>query len=485
MDIGEVSLVVFCIILALCLWRTLKREKGSMGKYAFFQGFTMWILRGLRARLHLSVKGKRLEELQKIYVGKGEEEIYYAFYGKWGCIMLLVFLGGLFLVAGSGLIAGKRELLEDYFIKREEVRGREKQVHLTVSTQDDEREVTLTIPARTYTEEELAGEFDRAEEYIRDTYLGENLSAERVTCPLVLVSSIPESILSVEWECGREGVIGQDGTVHNEELEEKKFTSITAVISCPDGREGEEEKQERRVVLQITVLPQDKSDKDVFWNVWQENVQKSEETSATLEYVELPRAVEGVAVYYGEEVTFLPPLVCCGMLIGLSCIPLLSGGRIKSTLEKREEQLKLSYPEFVEHFVLLIGAGQTVRGAWEKIAGEYQRKNGRTQYVYEEMLVSLREMENGMSEARAYEIFGRRTGLLSYMKFCTLLVQNLKKGSADLLELLDYEMEDAFRERKENAKAIGEKAGTKLLMPMMLMLIIVFAIIIYAAFSGM
>lgn len=483
MDMGEISLGLFGLVLALCLWRYLKREKEGRGRCAFFQEFVVWILRCLRTRLHLSVTGKRLEELQKIYVGKGEEEIYYAFYGKWGCIMLGVLLGGLLLVAGSGLIAEKRELLENYFIEREGVKGKEKQVRLNVSAREEEREVTLTIPARIYTEEELAEEFDKAEEYIREVYLGENPSSEEISRPLCLMDRIPQSILTVEWECGKEGVIDQDGTIHNEELEESQASSVTAIVSCHTGR-GEEEK-ERRIVFQVTVLPKDKSQEDTFWESWQENMQKNEEASAAMEYVELPRAVEGVSIQYGEEVASLPPVVCCGMLIGLISIPLLSGGRIKSALEKREEQLVFSYPEFVEHFVLLIGAGQTVRGAWEKIAEEYQRKNGRLQYVYEEMLVSLREMENGMSEARAYELFGRRTGILSYMKFCTLLVQNLKKGSADLLELLNYEVEDAFRERKENAKAMGEKAGTKLLMPMMLMLIIVFAIIIYAAFSGM
>ena len=54
-----------------------------------------------------------------------------------------------------------------------------------------------------------------------------------------------------------------------------------------------------------------------------------------------------------------------------------------------------------------------------------------------------------------------------------------------MLRLLDYEVEDAFRERKENAKALGEEAGTKLLLPMMLMMVIVFALILYAAFYSM
>lgn len=130
----------------------------------------------------------------------------------------------------------------------------------------------------------------------------------------------------------------------------------------------------------------------------------------------------------------------------------------------------------------------TMKGAWMRIATEYlsKRDEGKQRYrfVYEEMLVTMREMESGMSEVKAYELFGKRVGLLSYMKFSTLLVQNLRKGSDDLLRILEYEAVDAFRERKEQAKALGEKAGTKLLMPMMLMLLIVLSMIIFAAFRS-
>ena len=71
------------------------------------------------------------------------------------------------------------------------------------------------------------------------------------------------------------------------------------------------------------------------------------------------------------------------------------------------------------------------------------------------------------------------------MKFSSLLTQNLRKGSADMLRLLEQEAQDAFQKRKEQAKEAGEKAGTKMLFPMMLMLLIVFVMILYAAFRSM
>jgi len=63
-----------------------------------------------------------------------------------------------------------------------------------------------------------------------------------------------------------------------------------------------------------------------------------------------------------------------------------------------------------------------------------------------------------------------------------LLVQNLKKGNKNLMEMLERESASAFEERKRLAKILGEKAGTKLLLPMGSMLVIVFVILLVPAF---
>ena len=126
-----------------------------------------------------------------------------------------------------------------------------------------------------------------------------------------------------------------------------------------------------------------------------------------------------------------------------------------------------------------------MKNAWIRVAETRKTKNDKVDYLTEEMLLTKNQMDNGISEEKAYEMFGRRIGILTYMKFSTLLVQNLKKGTANLINILEYESADIFNERKENAKILGEEASTKLLVPMVLMMTIIFAIILYAAFAGM
>lgn len=188
-----------------------------------------------------------------------------------------------------------------------------------------------------------------------------------------------------------------------------------------------------------------------------------------------------------QKKNYIVNIIAFGITI-IVIIPLIIDSRIKEKIKQREQELRIDYPGFVEKFVLLIGAGLNCKGAWHRMTEEYKREcqNGsKKHYLYEEMLLTERQLDNGMNEAKAYELFGRRMGLLKYMKFSTLLVQNLKKGSADLLKILEYEAMDVLKERRENAKILGEQAGTKLLMPMVIMMAEVFAIIIFAAFQSM
>lgn len=103
-------------------------------------------------------------------------------------------------------------------------------------------------------------------------------------------------------------------------------------------------------------------------------------------------------------------------------------------------------------------------------------------YAYEEMKYARQKMKNGYSECQAYLDYGKRCGIHSYIKFGNLLEQNIRKGTKGLSEILESEVNDAYEERKALARKKGEEAGTKLLLPMGIMLVISMAIIIIPAF---
>ena len=160
------------------------------------------------------------------------------------------------------------------------------------------------------------------------------------------------------------------------------------------------------------------------------------------------------------------------------------GRELHQRVEKRNDLLQKAYPEIVSKLALLTGAGMTLRGAFMKLASDYRRKRAeKFCCVYEEIMYMCNEMETGVAEAEAYINWGKRCRIREYNRLSMLLVQNLKKGSYRLTESLREEASLAFAARKEEARRAGEIAGTKLLLPMGLMLMIVMVIILVPAFS--
>ena len=162
----------------------------------------------------------------------------------------------------------------------------------------------------------------------------------------------------------------------------------------------------------------------------------------------------------------------------------LKGREVEQDLEKRRKELLLDYSEIINKLILYLGAGMTIRNAFRKMGEDYKKQeiSNRKRYAYEEILLLCYELQSGIPEIEAYEHLGKRCQVQPYMKLSTLLSQNLRKGSNDLMVLLRQEATGAFAERKNTAKKLGEEAGTKLLVPMMMMLCIVMVLIMIPAY---
>ena len=174
-------------------------------------------------------------------------------------------------------------------------------------------------------------------------------------------------------------------------------------------------------------------------------------------------------------------------LIGGAASYVLKDKELKKTMEERQQELLSDYPQFVSKLVLYMGAGMTVRNVFNKLAVSYVKKrdNGAgKRYLYEEILRVNRELATGASESETYERFGARCMTKQYTRLATLLSQNIRKGNGELLALLSEEAKKAFEERMDKAKKTGEEAGTRLLLPMIIMLVIVMAMIMVPAYMA-
>ena len=204
-----------------------------------------------------------------------------------------------------------------------------------------------------------------------------------------------------------------------------------------------------------------------------------EEASGTLA---LPDAV------YGEPVSWYAQMVDRWMYMGLltaAAVCLLVVGRRREEEQKakeRERSMQMDYPDIISRLSLYMNAGMSTRSAWERIADGYEKRRRKgSRPAYEEMLTTLHVMQSGVPETNAYERFGIRCRIPSYLKLGTLLGQNLRKGNKDLPRLLEEEAREAFEDRKALAKKLGEECESKLLFPMLLLLVTILVMVMYPA----
>lgn len=172
-------------------------------------------------------------------------------------------------------------------------------------------------------------------------------------------------------------------------------------------------------------------------------------------------------------------LICVGA--GILLLPIF---KQKEDDKRRKEEILREYPEMVSKMAVLVGTGMTVRRALVKVVERYDEQKGKN-LLYEEIIIVIKEQQSGMSESMSYEHMARRCDIPEIWKFTHLLSLNLKTGQSNLAEKLHEIALDAHNAQRRNVRKRGEEAGTKLVFPMMIYLIIVFVIILVPAFSSL
>jgi len=167
---------------------------------------------------------------------------------------------------------------------------------------------------------------------------------------------------------------------------------------------------------------------------------------------------------------YYPLLLLAGIAFSFLLFLLLDKD-LEDKAKKRMKVRKQQYPDIVHKLELYMRAGLSVRGCFQLMAQDYDC-----------ILFACRDLQAGMLETVTYERFGRRLGIQEYVRLGMLLGQNVKRGNRALLERLEEETRHLSRLAEQEAKALGEKAQTKLLIPMVLYLGVVMLVIMVPAF---
>lgn len=452
------------------------------------QNNIFYLLAYKAARALCSKSGSRLFDIRQVRSdlkllepsGKEEERLQDYVTQKTMTAMLVLAAGG--MLALLLLLQGwLTPVVKDGRITRNSYGQGERLVEVTVSDGQKKRDMEINVKEQKYSGEETIQLFERLKTLLDEAVLGENPSADEVRKPLNLMTSLRQYPVSISWELDNYRLMDTAGNLLTEEIpEEGELVQLTAHL--------EYEGQTADYTFAVRLLPPVLSEKDRFFKRVEQTIEQEDEAAREQAYLPLPNAMDGISLFWRQKADKRPLYLLLLAAAASICVFLGKDYELHQRTEERQRQMQLDYPEIISKLSLLLGAGMTVRGAWDKVCSDYagKKRPGRpNRFAYEEMLITSRQMANGIPELRAYELFGKRCGQQQYMKLGSLLSQNVKKGSSGLTRILEEESAISFEERKRLAKKQGEEAGTKLLLPMFMMLGVVMVIIVFPAFMSL
>ncbi len=332
----------------------------------------------------------------------------------------------------------------------------------------------IVLQQRTYSQAQARQLVQQAKAEYEEKLLGENPSADEVRENLYLPESLAGGAVQLSYVMVPYGIIDSTGRIVGQVGEQGTVVEIQARLTCQE--------QELLAECAVRVLPRKLSEKEAFWHSVQEEVEQADAEQSSEAYLELPDHVDGRAIRWKRPAGPWVKLALLLLLVFPAGLWAAADQRIREKAQKRRMQMQLDYGDLMWKMTMLLGAGLTVRGTFLRIAKEYTQKGREKRYAYEEVVRCCREMKSGMAEDQAYERFGRRCDLPEYIRLGSMLAQNVKKGAKGLAAMLRKEAEVSLEQRQSMARKRGEQAGTKLLLPMILMLGIVMVILMMPAF---
>ena len=368
--------------------------------------------------------------------------------------------------------------LDGNVIERNQSGEGDKTVNLDIYTDDElyMKNRSITVSERHYTKEEAEELLKGAQETLCRKILGENTDPDHVDRDLMLVTSLDGFPFSIEWRISDYTVLDGNGRIRDDfEKEDGEPVTLTAILTYEDLKEES--------VFCVMVFPKAEDPAEKLAGDIEKKIKKYDEMTISFNRQLLPEEAEGKRLTYRTSVSKRSLYILVISVIAAIAVYFGKDSELEKEVKKREREMLIDYPEIVSKLTLLLGAGLTVRAAFEKTVTDHIKSHGeKMSYAYEEMMITVNCMRSGASEHEAYLDFGKRCALKRYVKLGAMLSQNIRKGSGELLKEMEAEVKEAFEDRKAMARRLGEEAGTKLLGPMAMMLSVVMIIVIVPAF---
>lgn len=176
------------------------------------------------------------------------------------------------------------------------------------------------------------------------------------------------------------------------------------------------------------------------------------------------------------------PVVGIAIAVGMGALlPYVALKDLEKKVQERHVEIAMDMPELVNKIVILTGAGLNLQAALVKISKEMYSDR----ILYRELTCAMDKIMDGESADAALDYMNMKCNTMEMRRFISIIVQNIHRGGSDVSTALKSIGNELWANRKAAALRVAEEASTKMLFPMMLMLLAVVLLVVAPAVQSM
>lgn len=459
-------IILMLILLITCRYKSkyVKKLDSKKHRLKILYPTSLWITDKLPRKL-ISRNTKTNRKLKELYLKEDISEEQSLYVAQKISVVIIVLLCG--LVFGLGVsVTSPKALQEISKVKRKDSSST---YSFVAKNKKETKDISIEVAGKRRTKKETYRAIDKGKKLLVKKMLVNNKSVNKVNSHVDFVNSIGKEDIKVSWGIENSELIGYDGEIGKNVPRKGSLVKLTAIMEL--------DKITENYQFYIKVFPEKKNSN--LQGYLQKHV---DEKSITEREVSLPKKIGGKAYRYFVKNTNYAIWIFPLALVIAIVLFVIKDKDLDKEVEERQKQMLRDYPSIVSKLLIYFGAGLSIKSALERIVYEYNKQKNEIHYAYEEMEIAITKMKSGVSEATAIAEYGDRCGIHCYIKFANIIEQNLRRGSKDMVYALKSEVNSAVNARKNSILKEGSEISTKLLGPMVIMLIISIVIIMVPAF---
>lgn len=343
--------------------------------------------------------------------------------------------------------------------------------------QEVTREFSINIAATLLTDEEKDQILKDFAEELPDRIAPASGGTRTVSGNLNLPERDDETGIEIRWTSGNPEVLNEEGRVDITGVDGDSVTVELEVGLRLDDRTLETSFDV--VVVNSETLYRSSIDRQL------EELVESLSSSTEGDRVVLPEETEGgVKLSWKTGGSSAVPFILLMGMAGVMYVYSSRYDRARKESRAYREAVIMEFPNVVDKLVLLLNSGLTVYSALMRLSGDSDPQKGKLSPMASELyMIGQRVKETNASVIREWKAFASRMESADILRFCTILEDNLSKGS-ELSMKLENESENFMDMRRKQVQHHIRMIDSRMIIPMMAMLMSLILVTISPVITG-